>query len=305
MPTREPIVNTMLPKEVEKPIPVRTVQTRLTPKVKPSGDQPSIDKGPAESVTPPTAESVKLSPQLSALARKEQEFRRKEAAFKEREKSIESKLIDADRFLKFQEKLKAKDYSVAEEMGLEYEGYTNYLLNKRGQDPQTAEMQKMADELAAMKKSQEDKETEAFEDSKKEYLSRIKELSGSTDFSSIKELGREEAVLQFILDSLDEDEPELKELDFEGTIKWAMTIVEMDAVEEGKKFSTLSKLKPKEEPKVEEAPRKQLPLKTLTNQVRVESPEQLKPLKSLQHMSETERIEEARRRVMARKQTNG
>lgn len=301
MPIQTPIVNSVLPKEVEKPIPTRTVSTRPVPKSMPGGDQVNIDKGPSSSAaeSAPPAESVKLSPQLSALARKEQEYRKKLQALEVREKSNEARLVDADKFLKLQERFKAKDYSVFEENGLEYEGYTNYLLNKQGQDPQKQEMQKLADEMANLKKSQEDKEKEELESTLKEYRKEIKSLvDANPDYSTVKELDRGEVALQLILDSWEEDGEEL-------SIEQALKEVEDFSVDEAKKFSQISKLKPKEEaaPVVEE--KKPLPkpaLKTITNETNVGAQDSAVPKKSLQHMSDEERYLEARRRVLARKQ---
>ena len=120
MPTHQAIVDTNVPKPVEKPIPTRTVTTRHTmiePKI---AGQPITDSSPAAE-SAPAEESVKLSPQLTALARKEQAFRQREQALKDRERQLEAELEEAKKYKALQEKLKSKDFSEAEAMGLTYE----------------------------------------------------------------------------------------------------------------------------------------------------------------------------------------
>lgn len=293
MPTREAIVNTLIPKEIEKPIPTRMVSTRVAP-LKPSGDQTTIvEKAQVAESTPP-AESVKLSPQLSALARKEQAFRQREQAFKEREKTLEAKLADAEQYSQLKAKLGSKDYSEAEKLGLTYEGYTEYLLSKQNsEDPQGKELKSLKDEVDALKKRTEEDATKEYEETVAEYKKEIAALiSSNPDYSSVKELKREDAVLQLILDSWEEDGEEV-------SIEQAAKDIEEALVEDATKMAALPKLKPKVEEPVKLPPPKP-GLKTLTNQVTVSS--EKKPAKSLQYMTESERYAEARRRVLERKQ---
>lgn len=304
MPTREAIVDNIIPKQVEKPIPTRTVTTRAQ-KVEPKiAGQPLTNNSPAaESPSAAPEESVRLSPQLSALARKEQAFRQREQALKEREKAIEAKLADAEKFEQLKSKLSAKDYSEAEALGLNYEDYVKYVLEKQGgEDPVQAEIKRLNAEIESLKKGSEESADAQYEETLAEYRKEIsKAITTIPEFSSIKELENitgqkgEEAVLQLIVDAFEEDNEEL-------TVAEACQQVEEYVVGLGKKFTSLSKLKPQETPE-EVEPVKTLPRpmvgKTLTNDMTVSS--EKRPFKSLQHLSEAERYAEARRRVLERR----
>jgi hypothetical protein len=300
MPTREAIVTNLIPSDVPKPIPVRVVQTK-PPKLKQEPKtveqiqaQQNINGTAPTADSVETADSVKLSPQMSALARKEQAFRQREMALNQREKELENKLAKAAQFEQLETKLKTKDFSEVEKLGGNYEDYTKYLLDKQAaEDPTSQKFQDLENKIQEMKKKQEEEFDARFEASKNEYRREIKAVVGSNpDFSSIKETENEEAVLQLILDDLDEDK--------ETTIAEACKEIEDLLVEQGRKFTSLSKLKPAQ---TEAAPR-ELPtprpsVKTLTNQMQpTASPP---PLKPLQYMSESERYAEARRRALAKR----
>lgn len=298
MPTREAIVDTVLPAPVEKPIPIRTISTRgPKPRIE-NKDQENINRDVAAPAEPEaTAESVRLSPQLSALARKEQAFRQREQALKERERQIEARLAEADQYTQLKSKLSSKDYSEAEKLGLDYEGYTQYLLNKQaGEDPQAKAFEKLQQEIEDLKKKQEESGARQYEETVAEYKKEITALvSSNEDFSSIKELKREDAVLQLILDTWEEDGKEL-------SIEQAAKDIEEHLVEYGNKFASLPKIKAKAEAQIQKAlPKPVVGTKTLTNEMMPQS-EAKQTYKSLQHLSEAERYAEARRRVIERRQ---
>lgn len=290
MPTREAIVNTLIPREVEKPIPTRTVSTRA-PKIV---DQAATIKSEPAAVSATTEESVKLSPQLSALARKEQAYRQREQALKDREKDLEQKLKDAESFQNLKKKLSEKDFSEAEALGLTYDEYTKYKVDKlNGEDPAKAELNALKAEVEALKKGKADSDTQAYEDTVKEYKKEISTLiETSSDFPSVKQMKREDAVLQLILDSWEEDGEEV-------TIAQASKSIEEFLKEEAKQWEPLLK---RSEPVSEEKtlPPPRTGMKTLTQQVTAGS--EKRPLKSLQFLSESERYAEARRRVLERRE---
>lgn len=299
MPTHEAVVNTMVPREVEKPIPVRTVNTRTVPRSPQNIDQvvtPEVSPA-ADSAAP--AGSVKLSPQLSALARKEQAYRQREQALKEREKSLESRLAEAEQYSQLKAKIGSKDYSVAEALGLSYEEYTKYLLDKQtGEDPNAQKFKTLDDEIQALKKSQEDKATKEYEDTVADYKREIAKLvESSADFPKVKKAKKEDAVLQYILDSFDDDP------NSDMTLEQAAKDVEQFLTEQAKQWASLI-----EEPKQEEVQPKLPPprvgSKTLTQQMQGTSTTEI-PKKSMQHMSDSERYEEARKRAIARLQQQG
>lgn len=299
MPTREAIVSTVLPREVERPIPTRVISTSRT-NTRTNLNQPatSVDAQAAESA--PAAESVRLSPQLTALARKEQAHRQRELALKEREKALEARLAEADQYSQLKTKLGSKDFSAAEELGLEYEGYTKYLLDKQtGEDPNSLKFKTLEDEIQALKKGQEEKATQEYEETVAEYKKEIAKLvAESAEFPMTKKAKKEDAVLQLILDSWEEDSEEM-------TVEQASKDVENYLKEQAKQWAALI-----DEPKVEvEATPQVLPpprpgSRTLTQQMQPSGIEK-KPARSLQHMSESERYAEARRRVLERRQTEG
>jgi hypothetical protein len=305
MPTHETIANNnVIPQVVEKPIPVRTVSTRTVRPTNPenSGQQPTINSlATADSAAPP-AESVRLSAQVSAIARKEQAYRQRELALKEREKAIEARLSDAEKYDQLKTKLSAKDFSEAEALGLSYEDYTQYVIEKQGgENPQEAAIKKLEAKIEALEKGTEESAASQYEETLAEYRKEIgKAVFTNPEYSSIKELEGitgvkgEEAVLQLIVDAFEQDNEELSVAD-------ACQQIEDYVIGLGKKFNSLSKLKPQVEAE-EVEPQRALPRpmvgKTLTNDMTVGS--EKRPQKSLQHLSEAERYAEARRRVLER-----
>ena len=256
MPTQEAIVNTLIPREVEKPIPIRTVSTILR---KANQDQTDInrDNPVAASTTP--EESVRLSTKLTAIARKEQAYRQRELALKERERQIEAKLADAEKFEKLRAKMGEKDYSEAEAYGLNYEDYVQYKLKSSGEvDPRDQKFQEIQDEVKSLKKQQEESIQRQYEETVSEYRSEIKKLvAEKPEFSKIKKMNAEEHVLQLIIDTFEEDGTQL-------SVEKAAKDVEMFLAEQKKKWDALSDDGVEAEMQKPTLPR---PTKTLTNEM--------------------------------------
>lgn len=315
MPTHQPVVSTLVPKEEAKPIPVRVISTRNSkPKSKsiPVADSTNGNQA-ANAVSDPaaasatTAESVKLSPQLSALARKEQAFRQREQALKQREKDLEAKLAKSDQFDQLQAKIAAKDYSEAEKAGMNYEDYVQYKLNQQaGEDPNSIAFKKLEDEIQVLKKGQEDSASQQFDETVEAYR---KELSASVEskpeFQKVKKFEDEDSkgkkftgidvALQLILDSWEEDGEEM-------TVEQALVDTEIFIRERAQRMASLLD-DPKPAAEAKPLPPPKPSVKTLTNQMQPTANTQ-KPA-SLQHLSESERYAEARRRVLARRQLQG
>lgn len=241
-----------------------------------------------------TEESVTLSPQISALARKEQAQRQRERALVQREKDFAAKLADAEKYAQLKSKIAAKDYSAADEMGLSYEQYTQYLLDKQnGEKPEEQRYRKVESELEALKKQQEEKTIQEYQANQALWKKEIAQVIASNEeFSTIKELKAESAVLKHINESFDEDGVEL-------TVEQAAKEIEEHLVARAEKLASVSKLKKKFEagPSVLGAP-KTSP-KTITQNMTVTS-EKVKS-KPFHLMSESEQIAEAIRRVQASK----
>lgn len=314
MPTREAIVDSVIPREIERPIPVRTISTRSKVKVQDpiipqNAHQAAISENNPAAASATTEEYVRLSPQLSALARKEQAFRQREQALKQREKDLEAKLVEAEQFAQLKTKVAAKDYSEVEKLGMTYEDHTKYLLDRQnGEDPQAQKFKTIEDELHALKKSQEESNADAFEETVRAYRTELtSHIDSSPELSIVKKFkdtdheGKEftgaDVALQFILDSWKEDQEEI-------TVADAAKLTKQFLTEKRQQWTALV-----DEPKQVEAEAKPLPppklgAKTLTNQMQPGAGE-ARPHKSLQHMSESERYAEARRRVLARRQQQG
>lgn len=248
---------------------------------------------PAEPARP--EESVTLSPQISALARKEQAQRQRERALAQRERELEAKLADAEKYQQIRSKIANKDYSAADELGMTHEQYTQYLLDKQAsEDPAEQRYRKVESELEQLKKRQEElviQEWKANQNLWKQEIAKV--VDGNEEFSTIKELGAHEAVLKHINDSFEEDGIEL-------TAEQAAKEIEEALIARAEKLASVSKIKKKfeAEPKVLGAP-KTSP-KTITQNMTVTS-EKVKS-KPFHLMTESEQIAEAIRRVQAAKQ---
>lgn len=292
MPTMERITNNIIPQTAPKPIPSVTVTTRPHKSPVNAGQQIKTDSEPVAESPATTEESVRLSPQLSILARKEQALVKERLAIKAEREQMASDLADAAKFKQLKTKMSAKDFSDMEELGLNYEDYVKHVLNKQEtEDPKEKRVQELEAKLQSLEKTLEESAANNYEETIAEYRKEISKLvSDNSDFSTIKGLKREDAVLQLILDAFEKDNEEL-------TVAEAAQQIEEYLVEYGNTFTSLPKFK-KEEP-VKQLPRPVVG-KTLTNNMTAGS-DTKGPLKSLQNMSEAERYAEARRRVEARK----
>lgn len=239
-------------------------------------------------------ESIRLSPQISALARKEQAQRKREQAIIQREKALADKLVDAEKYAQLKTRMSAKDFSAAEELGLTNEEYVQYQIDRQSAlDPTEQRIRQAEEKLTQFEKAQEEKTIQEYQQNQalwKQEISKV--VSENPEFSTIKELGLEHLVLQHVNDSFDEDGVEL-------TAEQAAQEIEEEAFRRAEKFASVSKIKQRtaESPKVLGAP-KSSP-KTITQGMTVTS-EKLSS-KPFHLMSESEQIAEAIRRVQAAK----
>jgi hypothetical protein len=247
-----------------------------------------------ETASETTEEAVTLSPKISAIARKEAAQRQREVALRRREEQFAEKIKKAERFDQLQAKFQAKDYSAAEEMGMTHEEYTNYLIEKQNSsDPKEERYLRVEKQLQDLKKQQEELEVREYQANQSLWKSEIsKVISEKEEFSSIKELKAEDAVLRLINDSFDEDGTEY-------TVEQAAKLVEQALLERAELFSSISKIRSKssEAPKVLGPPK--IP-KTITQDMTVTSHKTVK--KPFHLMSESEQIAEAYRRVQEQRQ---
>lgn len=236
--------------------------------------------------------SVTLSSKMSAIARAEMADRKRKQSLDQREKDLAEKLAKAEKFDQLQAKLTAKDYSAADELGMNYDEYTKYLLDKQaGENPEEQRYRKLEDRLSASEKALEEKELREYETNQSLWKQEISKLVTENEaFSTIKELGAEAIVLQHVNDSFEEDGIEL-------TAEQAAKEIEDELVKRAEKFASVSKIKQKfEAPAQKLGPPKTAP-KTITQNMTVTSQKQAS--KPFHLMSESEQIEEAMRRVNA------
>lgn len=256
------------------------------------------EAAPTEEAAAPPAEdapqeTVRLSKEISAIARKEQAHRQREMRLKQREREFEARLADADKYQTIRKKIEAKDYSAADELGLTYEEYTQYLLDKQnGTKPEEERYRKVEAELADLKRRQEETVQKEYQANQKLWQAEIaKVVATSEDYSTIRELAAEHLVLAHVNDSFDEDGIEL-------TAEQAAKEVEEALLARAEKFSAVSKIKNKVAPPPSRtlgAPKSSAP--TITNQMTVSSQKQA--AKPFHLLSESEQIAEAFRRVEA------
>lgn len=286
MPKHEPVTDSIIPKTVEPPIPTRTVSTK--PVLKSAPVQAKEEQVP---VSEAPAASVQLPPDASAKARQEQAYRQREAALKQREQDLADKLALAEKYSKLESGLKAKDFSAFEAIGADYDAFTEWKLRKsEGEDPAMKPVLELKAEIDALKKSQEESVTKEYEATVAEYKKEISQaIESSEEFSSIKALGQQEAVLQLILDSWEQDNEML-------TVEEACKDIEDYLMEEAKRMVALPKLAAEKKATLPPPSR----IKTLTNDVQVgATPVSTKPLSQL---PDHERYAEARRRALAKRE---
>jgi len=257
--------------------------------------QPDKVEGTAAIESKPTEETVKLSPQVAALARKEQRFRAQQQELEKDRAALAADKTEIAQLKAMKEKLAAKDYSGLEGL-VDYNDYSQYQVNKlNGADPVRDELSKLTNKISEIEKSAQDNVTKQFEAAVSERRIAVTELvEKDPQFQRIKKAKAQEAVVQHILDTWEHDSKEL-------SVDQAAKEVEEILVEKAKQWAAL--LEEEKAAPVEDA-KKQLPplkqgLKTLTNQVTTGG---LTPRKSLQGLNDSERWAEARRRAEERLQ---
>lgn len=249
-------------------------------------------------------ETVRLSPAAAAMARKEYAFRMKEQAVKTRETALAAREAEISQLKAVKAKLEAKDYSSLEEMGVDYNEYSEYQLNKlNGTDPTQEALKRLEGKLSDLEKNNQDQVTKQFEaavNERKLATKQLLESEKSAAYPRIKKIGPEgeKAIVHHILETWEHDTEEL-------SIEQAAKEVEEILTEKARKWAAL--LQEETAPAVTED-KKQLPpmkpaLRTLTNQVT--AGDLKRPTKSYQHMSDTERWAEARKRAEEKLQQSG
>lgn len=268
--------------------------TARSPMNAPSVGQSDIARESLEETRAPE-ETVRLSPQMALIAKREQKFRLQQQEFEKKRSLLAQKEAEIAQFVQMKQKLEAKDYSALDGL-VEYDEYSQYKLNRlNGTDPTQEELRKLSAKTNELEKSMQDNVTKQFEAAVDERRTAARELVESTpDYPKIKKAKAHEVVVQHILDTWENDNQEL-------SIKQAAKEVEEILSERAKQWASLiEEEKPLEEKK--NLPPLKQGLKTLTNQVIAREGNRPAP-KSLYHMSDSERWAEARRRAEEKMQS--
>jgi vacuolar-type H+-ATPase subunit I/STV1 len=265
---------------------------------KPQGEPQQVTQDPSKTGQPGTTEettaqgAVTLSPQLTALARKQQRLQQEIQA--QRDKESEWAKKEADYVPKSSIKAKAQQNAVEAlaDIGLTYEELTNLLLSQQqGDDPIQGTVKALQAEIQQIKSTQEQNVSKQYEATVAQYRGEIDSLIASDDaFITIREEGRADAVLQHILDTFEEDPSKVL------TVEQASKEIEEFLVEEAEKKLSLTKVKakltPQETKPAEKTlpPTKAAPPRTLTQQVETTP---TRTYNQFQHLSMKERIAHA------------
>lgn len=247
----------------------------------------------------PTEETVRLSPQVAALARKEQKFRQEQAQLAKERAALAAEKQELAALRAMKEKLAAKDYSALEGM-VDYNDYSQYQVNKlNGADPTQEELKKLNSKISELEKFSQDNVEKQFEAAVQERRNATADLIDKSDqFPKIKKAKAHEAVVQHILDTWEHDSKEL-------TVEQAAKEVEQILVERAKQWAALLE---EEKAAAAEEEKKPLPplkgaLKTLTNQVTTGDIQRIQ--KPLHLLNDAERYAEARRRAEEKLRNQG
>jgi hypothetical protein len=256
-----------------------------------SGQPDKVSSAAAEPAS--TAESVTLSPQMAALARKEQAYRQREQSQKAKDAELQKALAEVSELKAMKEAIATEDYSKLEGI-VPYDKFTAWKLAQlNGTDPTQQELKKIAGELETMKKSQQDDLSKRFDAAVEDRRKEVRKLAETNpEFAPLKKGGEKvmEAAVQHILSTWEHDNIELspeqaaKEVTEEMKRRrdWHNSLFEEAAAEpaavEGKQLPPLK-----------------ASVKTLTNNMT--TGEIKRAPKSFQGMSDNERYAEARRRA--------
>lgn len=240
-------------------------------------------------------DTVKLSPDASAVAKKEQQFRARQAQFEKERAAFESDKAELAQHRAFKQKLTQKDFAVLDGL-VDYNDYSQFEVSKaNGADPVQDEIKKLHSKVTDIeKRTQENVEKQYTAAVNERKIAAKKLIETSSDYPSIKKAdallpgGAHDVIVQHILDSWEENP------DQELSIEQAAKEVEEVLQERAKLWaSILEDTKPMEQPAPVKKPLP--PLKTITNQVTAS--EATRAVKSFHDMNDHERYQEARKRA--------
>lgn len=294
--TKEPWIDPS--KVVQSALPTRDqdIEVKEYDNYAKTGQPPKDKEATVAAETKAPEETVTLSSQVTAIARKEAKVRQQQQALKAKEEALAAKATKFERLEALEKKLAEKDYSGLDDL-VNYDEYTNYRIQKlNGVDPNQEAIKKLENEITGIKKAHDDNISQQFDAAVKERRLAVNQLvESSAEFPGIKKLKQQEAVVQHILDTWEHDEIDL-------SVEQATKEVETELKERAKTWASIIEIDPAVDEKKQLPPLKN-PVKTITNNMTTS--EVRKPLKSYHDMSESERYAEARRRVLEKLQKQG
>lgn len=254
-----------------------------TPPVDAKTGQPGITEDTA-------TKAVTLSPQLTALARRQQKLQQEIQAQRDKEASWATEKANYVPKTELKAKLQENAAQALAEMGTTYEEITELLLAQQQGDDPVKSLRKDFDQL---KQSQEEQITKQYESTLKQYRAEADQLVSSDlkAFHLINKGKHQDAVVQHIVDTWKESPDQVL------TVAQAAKEVEEILRENAKEAAEA--LKELEEPVAETAaptqktlppPQKTAALRTLTNSVDA-TPTRVQG--QFQHLSMKERIAQA------------
>lgn len=239
--------------------------------------------GIAEETDP---KAVTLSPQLTALARKQQKLQSEIQLQRDKEAAFAAKEADFIPKTAFKAKLHENAVEALKSIDLDYEELTNLILAQtQGDDP----VKKLESKIDQMQNEQKENVSKQYEATVAQYRKEIESLVASDEaYITIKEENRQDAVLQHILETFKSDGEVL-------SVEEASKDIEEFLVEEAMNKTKLTKVKAKFTPPEVKTDEKKLPppkqgVKTLTESVDA-TPR--RAYGQFQHLSMKERIAQA------------
>jgi hypothetical protein len=283
-----------LPDSVNSPVIPTTTQTMREERIiDPYAVRPTRLTGQPDIARVPEGkpeETVRLSPQVALLARREQKFRQQQQALERERTTLAAEKQEIAQLRAMKEKLEAKDYSGLDGL-VDYNDYSQYQVNRlNGANPVDDEIKRLNGKISEIEKNATENISRQFEAAVSERRIATSELVDKTDqFPRIKKAKAHEAVVQHILDTWEHDSKEL-------SIEQAAKEVESILLEKAQQWATLLAEDSEVEPPKKALPPLKQGLRTLTNQVTAGDVTKRTRV-SLQHLSESDRWAEARKRA--------
>lgn len=267
-------------------MPNKPAQQQAGNSVQTDPNKPVLGQVDTKEDTP--AQAVTLSPQLTALSRKQQKLQAEVQAQRDKENQWAQKEADHVSKTAFKAKLQQNAAEALKDLGVSYDELANALIaQEQSADP----VKKLESKIQQLEQSQEQQVSKQYEATVAQYRKEVETLVAKDDrFITVREEKQEAAVLQHILDTF-ENEGEVL------TVEEASNDIEDFLVAEAEGKLKLTKLKAKL-PQTEPAQKKLPPPQAAQNQMKtltqaVETSPQARSFNQFQHLSPKERLAQA------------